>query len=255
VFNIVAGTLLLPSARLADIFGPRILFICGIAWSGAATISLGFVNSYEVLVVCRALHAIGVAGYAPAGVSLLGTIYRPGPRKNIVFGVYGALAPLGFFIGILLGGLTTQYLNWRWYFWIGAAVIAVVAVVAFASVPHIVDQNGDCDGGPAATATTTTTPVAMDWWGLVTLVPGLGLLGYALTDCATAPNGFATPYIIVTLVLGVLLLGAAVYVEGWVAVDPLLPPSLFQARYMKTLCCALFLSYGVYGIYMFYSTF
>ena len=95
----------------------------------------------------------------------------------------------------------------------------------------------------------------MDWWGLVTVVPGLVLVIFALTDGSHAPQGWATPYIPATFVLGWIFLGAFIYIEGWIAEQPLLPSDLFRVKGMKWLATALFFQYGTFGIFLFYASF
>jgi len=95
----------------------------------------------------------------------------------------------------------------------------------------------------------------MDWWRPATVVPGLVLVVFALTDGSHAPQGWATPYIPVTFVVGWIFLGAFVYIEGWVAEQPLLPPDLFRVKGMKPLALALFFQYGTFGIFIFYASF
>lgn len=97
--------------------------------------------------------------------------------------------------------------------------------------------------------------VKMDWYGVFTTVPGLMLLIYALTDSANAPGGWASPRILVTLILGLIFLGAAVYVEGWVAEAPLIPADIFRVKCMKRMLLCLFITWGVFSIYLFYANF
>ena len=92
----------------------------------------------------------------------------------------------------------------------------------------------------------------MDWLGFLNIVPGLILVVFAITDSSHAPDGWRTPYIYVTFVLGALFLSVAVYVEGWIAKTPLVPFDLFQVKHMKPLVVALFF---VFGIYLFYASF
>ncbi|KAG6005546.1 hypothetical protein E4U21_007872 [Claviceps maximensis] len=241
VTNLTTAALLQPFARLCDLYGGRAVFLCGHAWLLIWSLISGFSQNTTMLIACRAMQGIGSAAFLPAGLAILSQMYRPGPRKNIVFAIYGAFACIGFYFGIFVGALTTEYLDWRWYFWVGAMVGFVIAVSGCISIPRNLD-----DVNPDA---------KMDWLGVVTIVPGLVLVVFALTDGGHAPDGWRTPYIYVSLILGVLFLAAAVYVQGWVSSQPLLPPDLFKAKYMKRLMAALFLSYGVFGLYLFYSSF
>lgn len=236
-FSLVSGALLLPFGRLADMYGGYYMFLYGNIWMAVWSLIAGFSQNYVMLVVCRALQGIGAAAFMPAGVMLLGSIYRPGPRKNTVFSLYGGCAPFGFFIGILIAGVCAQYLHWEWFFWIGGILQTMLCVLAYLSIPHQKQQSSGC----------------MDWWGCTTIVPSLILLVFAFTE--SSHHGWASPEILVTLCIGLLLLFAFIYVEARVSKCPLLPPSLFEPRYMKTLFLALFLVYGSFGIYLLYASF
>lgn len=240
VFSLVVGALLLPLGRLADKYGGFIVFNFGLIWFFIWTLVAGFSNNYTMLIAARALQGLGPAAFLPTGIMILGKIYRPGPRKNLIFSLYGAFAPLGFFLGVIVGGATAEYLSWRWYFWLGSIAIGLIAVASLFSVPMENSRNKD---------------VKMDYWGVATIVPALALIVFAVTDGAHAPRGWATHYIIVTFVLGVILLGMSVYVEGWVSSNPLLPGSLFKPKHMKTLVVSLTFAYGTFGIFMYYASF
>jgi len=169
----------------------------------------------------------------------MGNMYRPGPRKNLVFSLYGGSAPLGFFFGIFVAGLTGQFLRFGWYFWIGATLLFTTTVAAILTIPNDSREH---------------KKVEMDWLGAALIVSGLILVVFALTDSAGAPDQWRTPYIYVLLIVGSLLLGLAVYVEGFVAENPLLPFDLFCIPYIKPLFIALFFSYGCLGIFLLYGT-
>lgn len=241
VINLTTAAMLLPFSRLCDLYGGRSVFLGGHAWLLIWSLVCGFSNSGIMLIVCRAMQGIGGAAFMPAGLALLGQTYRPGPRKNLVFAIWGAFACLGFYFGIFMGAISAEYLTWRWYFWIGTLLVLGVVITGFLTIPrnlHVTD--------PA---------IRMDWLGVATIVPGLILVVFAFTDGGHAPQGWKTPYIYITLVLGVLFLVAAVYVQGWVAEQPLLPADLFRPKYMKRLYVALFCSYGVFGLFLFYSSY
>jgi MFS family permease len=243
VFSLVTGAFLLPFGRLADMFGGYLVFCVGLGWFLIWSIIAGFSQNYTMLIVCRALQGFGPAAFLPSGIMLLGSIYRPGPRKNLVFSLYGAFAPVGFFTGIFFAGVAAQFIAWGWFFWIGSIILAIVAVVSYLCIPNREEDRIGSKG------------VKMDWWGTATVVPGLVLVVFALTDGSHAPQGWATPYIPVTFVLGWIFLAAFVYVEGWVADQPLLPGDMFSVKGMKPLALALFFQYGTFGIFLFYASF
>ena len=168
--------------------------------------------------------------------------YRPGPRKNLVFSLYGAFAPIGFFAGIFFAGVSVQFLSWGWYFFLGSIILAIVMILSYLTVPS--DKGTKKKG-----------EVKMDWLGTVTIVPALVLIVFAITDGSHAPNGWATPYVPVTFVIGWMLVAAFVYIEGWVAEQPLLPADIFRIKGMKPLIFALFFQYGTFGIFLFYASF
>lgn len=95
----------------------------------------------------------------------------------------------------------------------------------------------------------------MDWLGSGLLATSFILFVFGITDSAYAPNGFKTPYIIITLVSGIILFAIAMYVERYVAAQPLLPHSLFAVPRMKPLFIALFFTYGSLGVFLLYATF
>jgi MFS family permease len=242
VFSLVTGAFLLPFGRLADMFGGYIVFCAGLIWFLVWSIIAGFSQSYVMLIICRALQGFGPAAFLPSGIMLLGSIYRPGPRKNLVFSLYGAFAPVGFFTGIFFAGVSAQVINWGWFFWIGAIILAIVAVVSYFCVPNREEDRPD-------------QTIRMDWLGTATVIPGLVLIIFALTDGSHAPQGWATPYIPVTFAIGCLFIAAFVYIEGWVAEQPLLPGDMFEVKGMKPLALALFFQYGTFGIFLFYASF
>ena len=190
---------------------------------------------------CRALQGLGPAAFLPSGVMLIGSTYRPGPRKNLVFSIYGGAAPLGFFLGVFVAGATGSYLPFGWYFWIGAMLITTTVVAAIFAIPNDMEER-------------KAMGVQMDWLGSFFIVSGLILTIFAITDASHAPDGWRTPYIYVTLILGALFLSISFYVEGWMAANPLLPFDLFTVPHLPALFVALFFSDGVLGIFLLYAT-
>lgn len=240
-FALVTAAFLLPFGRLADKYGAYPIFILGLIWFCVWSVIAGFAINELMLDFCRALQGLGPSAFLPSGVSLMSNMYRPGPRKNLVFSLYGGSAPLGFFFGIFIAVLTGQFLRFGWYFWIGAILLFTTTIAAVLTVPN--DFQEDKKMG-----------LEMDWLGTALIVSGLILVVFAITDSAGAPTQWKTPYVYILLIIGSLLLGLATYVEGYVAKNPLLPFDLFCIPYIKPLFIALFFSYGCLGIFLLYGT-
>lgn len=238
-FALVTSAFLLPCGRLADMFGGYVVYNFGLAWFCVWSLIAGFSKNELMLDWCRAMQGLGPAAFLSSGIQLLGSAYRPGPRKNLVFSLYGAVAPLGFFFGVFIAGLTGSFLQFGWYFWIGAIFVFSTLLASIYGVPN--DRH-------------VQRQVTMDWLGSALLISGLVLTVFALTDGSHAPNKWATPYIDVTLAVGISALGAFVYVEGWVASNPLVPFNLFKVPYIKPLFVGLFFNYGCLGIFLLYGT-
>lgn len=258
-FSLTLSVFLLIFGRLGDIYGGYPIYIGGLAWLTLWSLIAGFSQNELMLNFCRALQGLGTsyicsigtclivlgpAAFLPASVMILGSVYRPGPRKNLVFSIYGACAPLGFFIGIFFAGLTAEYTTWGWYFWIGTIMASITTVVAYLTVPSDVQEKRNSNSRPS-----------MDWLGAVLIVSGLILFTFSIIDSAQAPRKWNTPYIYALFIIGSLLILAAVYVEARVASQPLLPSSLFKVPCMPALTFALFFFYGSLGIFLLYATF
>ncbi|KAI9843358.1 MAG: hypothetical protein M1837_006484 [Sclerophora amabilis] len=238
-FSIVVSTFLLGFGRLADMYGGYPVFLFGLVWLMIWSVVAGFSQNEIMLDVCRAMQGLGPAASLPSAMMLMGSIYRPGPRKNLIFSIYGAAAPFGFFVGILFSGIAGQYLDWQWYFWIGAILTLVTTVAAYFSIPSDLEEHRKLG-------------LKMDWLGLALIVAGLTLFIFAITQSSHAPYGWKTPYIIVFLLVGALVLAAATYVEGWVAEAPLLPFDTFRIPRLKAVMIVLFLVNGGLGMFLFY---
>lgn len=238
--NLAAGALLLPFARVCDRFGSRVIFMGGHAWLGIWSMANSFSTGTVFTVICRAMQGIGFAAFLPAGVSLLGQVYTPGPRKNLVYCLYGAFACMGFYFGIFTASISVQFMNWQWYFRIGAMVEVLIVAGGFFTIPrHLDDAN---------------ILARMDWWGTVTIVPGVGLLTFALGAGGHATDGWRTPHILVAFALSGLLLSAAVYTQGWVSTQPLVPPRTFRPLYMRRILGVMLCSNGIWSLFLFYSS-
>ncbi|HVI43285.1 MAG TPA: MFS transporter [Chitinophaga sp.] len=129
-----AGFVLL-GGRLSDTIGRRNIFIAGALLFVLASFAAGFSLSFEWLLVCRGLQGVGVAFAIPAAMSVISHTFTDPAEKNRAFGVFGAMAGIGFATGLAIGGLISAYLGWQWVFFINVPVIGIAIILARKFIP------------------------------------------------------------------------------------------------------------------------
>src|SRR5213079_572885 len=113
-YSLAFGSLLLLGGRIADLVGRKAVFLTGLVGFAVASALGGAASSFEMLVAARALQGAFGALLAPAALSLLTTTFTDPKERAKAFGIYGAIAGAGGAVGLLLGGVLTEYLDWRW---------------------------------------------------------------------------------------------------------------------------------------------
>src|SRR6266702_1307664 len=127
-YSLAFGSLLLLGGRLSDLFGQRRMLIIGLTGFAAASALGGAATGFDMLVIGRAIQGAFGALLAPAALSTLAVTFSDPAERGKAFGVYGAIAGAGGAVGLLLGGVLTGYLSWRWTMYVNL----VFAGVAFA---------------------------------------------------------------------------------------------------------------------------
>lgn len=136
-YALAFGSLLLLGGRIADLVGRKIVFLTGLVGFAVVSAIGGAAPGFEVLVVARALQGLFAALLAPAALSLLTTTFNVPNERAKAFGIYGAIAGTGGAVGLLLGGVLTEYLNWRWCLYVNL----LFALVAFAAWHPAADRR------------------------------------------------------------------------------------------------------------------
>ena len=206
------GGFLLLGGRLADRLGRRRVFLAGVAVFTLASLVGGLAPSAGVLVAARGLQGLGAALAGPASLSIITTAFAEGPERNRALGVWSAVLASGGAIGMLAGGLLTQYASWRWVLFVNVPFSAIAFAGAFALLkkerraPRL--SNFDALGGLLVTG-------------------GMLLLVYALVK---APEvGWGTTRTIGELAAAAATLAAFVANELRVA-NPLVPLSILRVK-------------------------
>jgi MFS family permease len=129
-YTLVFGGFLLLGGRAADLFGRQRVFRLGIVLFSLASLIGGLSPSGNVLILARSLQGLGGAMISPAALSILTTIFTEGGARNRALGIWGATAAAGSTSGVLLGGLLTNYLGWRWVLFVNVPIGLITVVLS-----------------------------------------------------------------------------------------------------------------------------
>ena len=129
-YTLTFGGCLLLGGRAADLFGRRKIFLAGTLVFTAASLADGLAGSGNMLIIFRGIQGLAAAFMSPAALSIVLVTYNEGHERNVALSVWGAVASGGAAVGVLLGGIFTQYLGWRWNFFINVPVGFLVVVTA-----------------------------------------------------------------------------------------------------------------------------
>jgi len=208
-----AGFLLL-GGRAADLFGRRRLLLAGLTLFSIASLLDGLATSQVELVVARALQGFGGAVLTPATLTILIATYPEGRARARALGVWSAVAAAGGASGALLGGIITQFLTWRWIFFINLPIGVGVLIAASLFV-------AEGAGNPAGRR-------HLDLAGAFTVTAGLVAVTWGIVRSQAV--GWGSPEILVAFGAGTVLLAAFGLVEARLARGPLVPLRLFASR-------------------------
>jgi EmrB/QacA subfamily drug resistance transporter len=210
-YALLFGGFLLLGGRAADLLGRRRVFLVGIVVFTTASLLSGLAWSEGSLIVARGLQGLGAAIISPAALSILTTTFAEGPERNTALGAWGAVGAFGAVAGVLLGGVLTDLLDWRWIFYVNAPV----GIVAFALVPILLNESRDA------------TAKSFDLPGAALVTSGLVVLVYAITQANG--YGWGSAETIGFFTAAVALLVGFVVREARTQ-DPLMPLSIFRLR-------------------------
>ena len=232
-YALAFGSLLLLGGRIGDLFGRKRAFVIGLVGFAGASALGGFAQSFEVLVAARALQGVFGALLAPAALSLLTTTFTDPDERNKAFGIFGAVAVGGAAIGLILGGVLTEYLNWRWCLFVNLAFAVPAAIAASGMLHNVVPERR----------------ARIDVPGTLTATSGLFAIVYGLANAAT--HSWTDGVTIGMLVAGAILLVAFVVIQRRSAA-PLLPLRVVLDRDRGGSFLAMLLSgAGMFAVFLF----
>ncbi len=232
-YTLTFGGFLLLGGKLADRLGRRRVFVTGAALFAVASAVGGAAQSQEMLIIARLVQGLGGALMAPSALSLLTVIFDEGPERNRALGIFSAITAGGAALGLILGGLLTDYLNWRWVLFVNIPIAAIGIAGALRFVPESKDETAQGFDGLGAILGTG---------GLISLVFGLVKVNDPRVSGLTST---------LTFVLAVgLLIGFVV--RQLTATNPLVPFRLFKNRSILAADLgALLVGTGIFALFFF----
>jgi EmrB/QacA subfamily drug resistance transporter len=228
-YTLAFGGFLLLGGRAADLFGRRRVFLIGIFFFTLFSLADGLSQSGTMLIVLRGLQGLSAAFMSPAALSIVLVNYNEGHERNVALSVWGAVASGGAAVGVL-----TQYLGWRWNFFINVPVGIIVTVVALQILPKHESE---------------ASHRSLDLPGAVLVTGGLMTLVYALVKAPT--NGWASEKTLILFAVTVVALIAFVINELKVK-HPLMRLDIFKNRNLSAAdSLMLFMTAGLFSIFFF----
>ncbi|MFI8454789.1 MFS transporter [Kitasatospora sp. NPDC085464] len=264
VYALTFGGLLLLGGRACDLYGRRRLLVTGLAVFGLCSLAGGLAQEPWQLVAARAGQGIGAAAAAPAALAMLTTTFTEGPRRVRALGVWSAANAAGGALGVLAGGLLTEYASWRWVMLVNLPVVAVALALLPAAGPAggrpvgVRSSGGrpvgvrSSGGRPVGVRSSGERPVGVrsaeersarrerpDVPGAVLATGGVGLLVFGVVR--TEARGWTAPATLATLAAAAVLLAAFVVTETR-APAPLLRLGLLRSRWVAGANLLVFLA-------------
>jgi EmrB/QacA subfamily drug resistance transporter len=232
-YALAFGSLLLLGGRLGDLFGRKWTFVVGLIGFAAVSAIGGAAQTFGVLVAARALQGGFGAILAPSALGLLTTTFTDPDERGKAFGIFGAIAGGGAALGLLLGGILTEWLSWRWCLYVNllfAIPAAASALVLLVNQPH-------------------PQRARIDIPGVVCVTTGLFGLVFGFSNAET--NGWGEPLTVFALAAGSALIVLFVVLERRVP-HPLLPMRVVLDRDRGGAYLAIGISgAGMFGVFLF----
>ena len=232
-YALAFGSLLLLGGKLGDLFGRKTTFVTGLVGFAVASALGGAAQSFGVLVGARVLQGVFGALLAPAALATLATTFTDPKERSKAFGIFGAVAGGGSAVGLVLGGVLTEWLSWRWCLYVNLLFAAVAVAGALVLLHNPRDR----------------VRPKLDLPGTLLASAGLFCLVFGFSHAAT--KGWTDAVTLGALALGVLLLVVFVLVQQRVAA-PLLPLHIVLNRVRGTSYAAVGLSaIAIFAVFLF----
>jgi EmrB/QacA subfamily drug resistance transporter len=235
-YTLAFGGLLLVGGRMGDLLGRRRMFIVGLTLFTIGSFLGGIAPNYGLLLAGRVVQGLGGAIASPTALSLITTEFEEGPARTRAFAVYAAVSGAGAALGLLLGGILTEYLSWRWVLFVNVPIGVILVFGAFLYLHESERHRGRLDFLGAGLST-------------------VGMLGVVYGFINAAQHGWSNGVTVAVLCAAVVLL-AAFFVWETMAPDPMLPMRVVLDRNRGgAYLVMLIVGAGMFGMFYFVTFF
>ncbi|KJK88260.1 hypothetical protein H633G_07860 [Metarhizium anisopliae BRIP 53284] len=235
VYALAAGCLLLIFGAAADAIGAKIVWITGSYLFVVFTVALGLANTGLQVILFRTFLGVAISMCLPTAVSLITNTFPKGTWRNVAFAMNGMGQPLGYALGLVLGGIFTDSIGWRWAYYMMAIINFVLSTASIWSLPDMKPRGEK--------RWTKRLGEDIDWAGAAIMSVALGLLLYVLATITTSYASIKGPGTIACLTVSVILL---VMFPMWMNYQTnrgrpaLIPNSLWKNAPFTTICLSVF---------------
>ncbi|KUJ14877.1 uncharacterized protein LY89DRAFT_556777, partial [Mollisia scopiformis] len=249
---LACGCTLLLSGSISDVVGGRKMYLIGEFFVVVTTIACGVCRTGIELILFRAAQGVAVSFCLPSSVSLITNNIPSGTYRNLAFACLGAGQPLGFSLGLVMGGLFVGSIGWRFGYYIGAILTFIIWVVSIFGIPK--DQETENQSFATQLHRIKTE---IDWIGCALLSTSLGMFSYVFSVLAGGSAHFLEPASLALFSIAVVLLpvfGFHILRQERLGGSVIIPPSLLRNRVFTSLCIVVFVMWGVFEAMQFFLT-
>jgi len=249
---LACGCTLLLSGSISDVVGGRKIYLTGGFLLVVTTIACGVCRTGIELILFRAAQGVALSLCLPSSVSLITKNIPSGTYRNVAFACLGAGQPLGFSLGLVLGGLFVGSIGWRYGYYIGAILTFVIWIISIFGIPK--DEETEYQSFSTQLHRVRTE---IDWIGCTLLSTSLGMFSYVFSILAGGSAHFIEPASLALFSIAVILLPIFAFHirrQERLGLNAIIPPSLLRNRVFTSLCITVFVIWGVFEAMQFFLT-
>ncbi|KFY89735.1 hypothetical protein V500_05524 [Pseudogymnoascus sp. VKM F-4518 (FW-2643)] len=252
IYSLTCGCTLLICGSISDVVGSRLMFLLGCFLQGISTLACGLSKTGTQLIVFRAFSGIAASFCLPSAVSLINEVFPPGKSRNIAFASMGGAQPVGFGLGLVLGGIITGTIGWPWGFYIASVSNFLMVLLCGWQLPRSTYQS------ETSRNVWQRMVSDIDWAGVTMVSTALAIISYIIAVVTGNTSAILLPQNISLLVLSVALLVGFVFWVGRqerLGRPALIPNSLWKNKVFTCICINVFCIWAAFNVFEQYQNF